>query len=147
MQVYLPICIEQRYWFLVSVDLRTLHMKLYFTNSCVLSGDGQSTIIQVMVYPILIKFESLFKAFLDNISYWEHSGRNSVEKLLVSSTEVWPQDKGNIGCNSVVLVCMLMRNLVLNLPMNIEGELEEACSKYRKFMADEFYAGRWLPKP
>jgi hypothetical protein len=145
LQVYIPICIEKKDWLLVSVDMQTLHMYLYFVNTCDSSSCGQTTCIHHLVYPIIVQFESIFKSFLDTISYWEHSGRSYKPKIIISGSEVWPQNKSNVGCDSGILVCMLMRNIVLNLPMSIEGDLEDACTKYRRFMADEFYHARWLP--
>ncbi|KAD6796447.1 hypothetical protein E3N88_07343 [Mikania micrantha] len=65
-----------------------------------------------------------------------------IPKIKILGTEVWPQYNGPVGSNSGVFVCMLMRNLVLDLPNQIEGNLQDTCMKYRRFMADEFYAAR-----
>ncbi|KAM0062651.1 hypothetical protein Hdeb2414_s0004g00150691 [Helianthus debilis subsp. tardiflorus] len=144
--VYIPICVELQDWFIIRVDMRTLHLTLYFTgkSGSTSSSDG-SNLIQVRVYPTLVKFEALFKSFLDQISYWEHSGRPFVEKTMVTHTEVCQQCKENPGANSGVLVCMLLTNLVNDEQVSVENDLEEACAKYRRHMADEFYAARFTP--
>ena len=130
---------------MVRVDMRTLHLTLYFTGTCTSSVSDGSSLIQVRVYPTLIKFESLFKTFLEQIAYWEHSGRPHVENTMVTHTEVCQHQKENPGPDSGVLVCMLLSKLVNDEDVGIGGDLVEACAKYRREMADEFYAARFSP--
>ncbi|KAJ0751892.1 hypothetical protein HanPI659440_Chr09g0318001 [Helianthus annuus] len=110
--VYIPICVDLQDWFMVRVDMRTLHLTLYFTGTCTSSVSDGSSLIQVRVYPTLIKFESLFKTFLEQIAYWEHSGRPHVENTMVTHTEVCQHQKENPGPDSGVLVCLLLSKLV-----------------------------------
>ncbi|KAL8239683.1 hypothetical protein R6Q59_016250 [Mikania micrantha] len=65
---------------------------------------------------------------------------NAIPKLKILETEFWPQYNGPVGRNSRVLVFIIMRNLVLDLPNQIKRNLHDTCMKYRRFMADEFYA-------
>ncbi|KAL8257861.1 hypothetical protein R6Q59_029902 [Mikania micrantha] len=117
-------------------------MYVYFTENCD-PAICETTSVHRLFYPIITRFETLFKSFLDNILFWQNSRINVIPpRLKISGTEVWPQYNGPVGCNSGVIVCMLMRNLVLDLPNQIKGNLHDTCMKYRRFMADEFYAAR-----
>ncbi|KAL8199921.1 hypothetical protein R6Q57_013489 [Mikania cordata] len=139
--VYIPIVIEDIHCLLLRVDMRTLEMYVYFTENCD-AEVCQKNCIHRLFYPIITRFETLFKSFLDNILFWKNCRRDAIPKIKILGTEVWPQYNGPVGSNSRVFVCMLMRNLVLDLPNQIEGNLQDTCMKYRRFMADEFYAAR-----
>ncbi|KAD2804669.1 hypothetical protein E3N88_38046 [Mikania micrantha] len=49
--------------------------------------------------------------------------------------------------NRGVHVCMLMEFLVTGKPMNVTGDIKNWCVAYRRYMADQMYFWRCLPRP
>ncbi|MFS7972412.1 hypothetical protein Hanom_Chr09g00844411 [Helianthus anomalus] len=43
----MPICVDLQDWFMVCVDMWTLHLTLYFTGTCALSVSDGKSLIQV----------------------------------------------------------------------------------------------------
>ncbi|KAL8223916.1 hypothetical protein R6Q57_019391 [Mikania cordata] len=79
--VYIPIGIEDIHWLLLRVDLRILEMYVYFTENCD-PAICQTTCVHRLFYPIITRFETLFKSFLDNILFWQNSRINVIPQDL-----------------------------------------------------------------
>ena len=145
-QVYIPASIDDENWFVLQVDMKLLQVTVYFPNNCSPIDCGDTFCSHRKIHQILIEFESAFIWFLGAITYWQKSGRNEVESLQFSGDVVWPVTNSRIGRHSGVIVCMLLRNLVQNITLTWrEGSLHDACMRFRRFMADEIYAGRFAP--
>ncbi|KAL8218047.1 hypothetical protein R6Q57_021420 [Mikania cordata] len=86
-------------WDVDKVDMQKLEMYVYFTRNCDVAA-CQTTSIHWLVYPIIIRFQTFFKSFLDNILFRKNSRRNVIPKFKISGTKVWPQYNGPNGSNS-----------------------------------------------
>ncbi|KAD3068835.1 hypothetical protein E3N88_36715 [Mikania micrantha] len=57
------------------------------------------------------------------------------------------QSQADLHGNQGVHACMLMEHLVTGKPLNISNNFRESCIAYRRFMADQMYFWRCLPRP
>ncbi|KAM0064930.1 hypothetical protein Hdeb2414_s0003g00108781 [Helianthus debilis subsp. tardiflorus] len=120
---------------------------VYFTNKCDALNCGERFCIHRRIHQILVEFESLFVWFLGRIQYWENAGLSEADALDYTGDVVWPTSEHRVGRNSGVMLSMLLQNLVQNsvLPNWQERNMQDACMRYRRFMADQLYSARFTP--
>ncbi|KAD1443139.1 hypothetical protein E3N88_42824 [Mikania micrantha] len=138
--VYFPFCVENHEWLLVQIDLRTIELTMYcseiFTNEK----------YRRAVHPKLMKISVYFGALLVNIKYFKKT--RAPEKLLsFEVNEDHVQSHNELIGNQGVHVCMLMEHLVTGKPLNVTGNFKNWCVAYRRYMADQIYFWRCLPRP
>ncbi|XP_021980578.1 uncharacterized protein LOC110876724 [Helianthus annuus] len=145
--VYMPVSHKDQHWLILQINMLSLKVKVYFPNNCNVMHCGESFCIHKKIHQILLEFESPFLWFLGRISYWQLSGINETDTLECAGDDVWPDNGDHTGRNSGVIICMLMEKLVQNFALTWEEEnLQDACVRYRRYMADELYAGRFTQK-
>lgn len=133
--VYLPLWIQQSDWLLVRIDMRTMVITQYWTDTRWRNEKRRYVAFAMEMITLW------FTWFLDAIHYWTMSSHHIKYKMSVGLVEVnVPQDKGNVSMAGV-LVCMMMENLVRNKSLLIEDDVEDACVRYRHHMANQLY--RW----
>ena len=146
MQVYVPIPDNEQNWLLFKINIKSLQLRIFFANNCNTINCGDSFCVHRRVHQIVLEFESLFLWFLGRISYWQQSGINETRSMQIVGDFVWPPQTNRIGRNSGVIICMLMEKLIWNRSLTwTEGNLQDACFRYRRYMADELYTGRFTP--
>ncbi|KAD1742252.1 hypothetical protein E3N88_42368 [Mikania micrantha] len=57
-----------------------------------------------------------------------------------------PKDGGDLGGDTGVLACMLMQQLVQNKNLNVDDDFKNKCMKYRRYMAEQYYNWRFIPR-
>jgi hypothetical protein len=139
--VYFPVLLEGQDWMLFRVDLRSLQLLFYYSHD--LTSDDYRRVVR----PTLIKINVYFTTLLVNIRYWKKTGK--VESLLLyECNEEYIQRYQDLIGNEGVYVCMLMEHLVTGKPVDrLMPNFGQACKTYRRFMADQFYFWRCLPRP
>ncbi|KAJ0465744.1 hypothetical protein HanHA300_Chr14g0541511 [Helianthus annuus] len=145
--VYIPVSKEKEGWVILKIDMHSLKITVYFTNKCDALNCGERFCIHRRIHQILVEFESLFLWFLGRIQYWENAGLSEADALDYTGDVVWPTSEHRVGRNSGVILCMLLQNLVQNsvLPNWQERNMQDACMRYRRFMADQLYSARFIP--
>ena len=72
-------------------------------------------------------------------------GLSEADAFEYAGDVVWPTCVRHVRRNSRVIVCILLQNLVENRSLKWEeGNIQDACMRYRRFMADQLYAGRYV---
>ncbi|KAL8216300.1 hypothetical protein R6Q57_023137 [Mikania cordata] len=56
-----------------------------------------------------------------------------------------PKDGGDLGGDTGVLACMLMQ-LVENKNLNVDDDFKNKCMKYRRYMTEQYYNWRFIPR-
>ena len=142
----MPVAHNENHWLLLKINMCSLKIYAYFPVNCNVSNCGEGFCIHRKIHQILLEFESPFVWFLGRISYWQQSRKDSVQELEYWGDVVWPDNEAHIGRNSGVIICMLLENLVNNRSLTWnEVNMQDACVRYRRYMADELYAGRYTP--
>lgn len=136
--VFLPLCLDDRDWLLVRIDLRTQEMLMYFNK------DMGSSYRQVL-FPILKRIQVYFAALLVNIKYWKktHYHESVISWEAIDDYVIGHRD---LAGNEGVLVCMLLEHLVTGAPLDLTANAKEQFMNYRRYMADQFYFWRCLPR-
>ena len=121
-----------------------MEIRIFFPYECRPTTCHGLSCIHVGVQRIQHEFESFFICFLTRINYWQHTGQDSdIIDLPVSGWVVWPPNGGHIGSDAGIVICMLLRRLVQDIGLDWrEVNLQDACLRFRRFMADEIYAAR-----
>ncbi|KAL8234265.1 hypothetical protein R6Q59_020365 [Mikania micrantha] len=138
--VYFPFCVENQEWLLVQVNLQTMNLVMYCSE--IFSNEKYRR----SVHPKLLKISVYFAALLVNIKYFKKTG--APERVLgfeVNKDHV--QSYNDLIGNRGVHVCMLMEFLDTGKPMNVTGDFKSWCVAYRRYMADQMYFWRCLPRP
>ncbi|KAJ0570737.1 hypothetical protein HanHA300_Chr05g0181551 [Helianthus annuus] len=144
--VYIPLTQDEINWNIIKIDLQSLNVTIYYPNNCHVKICRGSFWVHKNIYQLFVEFESAFIWFLWSINYWRNAGQSETDALDFIGDVAWPSHVDNVGRNSGVIVCMLLNNLVLDRSMTcIEGNIQDTCMRYRRFMADELYAARSTP--
>ncbi|XP_035844810.1 uncharacterized protein LOC110934743 isoform X4 [Helianthus annuus] len=143
-KVYIPIPDKEQNWLLFIINLKSLELKNFFANIYDTINCGDSFCVHRRVHQIVLEFESLFLWFLGRISYWKHSEIYETGAMQIVGDVVWPDHTDRVGRNSGVIICMLMEKLVRDRSLTW-NEGQDACFRYRRYMADELYAVRFTP--
>ena len=138
--IFFPLCIEAQDWALIRVDLKSMGLMLYYSH------DISSDKYRAVVHPKFKKINVYLTYLLVHIRYWKNRAKSeSVLSYEVNDAYVQPYHQliGNEG----IYVCMLMEHLVTGKELNIGENFNQTCMTYRRFMADQFYFWRCLPRP
>ncbi|KAD5318349.1 hypothetical protein E3N88_18295 [Mikania micrantha] len=138
--VYFPFCVENNEWLLVQVELRNVNLVMY-CSECFSSEKYRRA-----VHPKLMKISIYFCASLANIKYFKKTGF-PVKMMSFEVNEDYVQSHTDLYGNQGVHVCMLMEHLVTGKPLNVTNNFRESCIAYRRFMVDQIYFWRCLPRP
>ncbi|KAL8257452.1 hypothetical protein R6Q59_029493 [Mikania micrantha] len=98
------------------------------------------------VHPKLMQISVYFCALLVNIKYFKKTGYPP-KLMSLEVNEDYVQTHADMYGNQGVHACMLMEHLVTGKPLNISNNFRESCIAYRRFMADQMYFWRCLPRP
>ncbi|KAL8232225.1 hypothetical protein R6Q57_002003 [Mikania cordata] len=138
--VYFPYCVENQEWLLVQINLQTMNLVMYCSE--IFSNEKYRR----SVHPKLLKISVYFAALLVNIKYFKKTG--APERVIgFEVNEDHVQSYNDLICNRGVHVCMLMEFLVTGKPINVTGDFHNWCVAYRRYMADQMYFWRCLPRP
>ncbi|KAL8237077.1 hypothetical protein R6Q59_018158 [Mikania micrantha] len=138
--VYFPFCVENNEWLLVQVELRNVNLVM-FCSECFSSEKYRRA-----VHPKLMQISVYFCALLVNIKYFKKTGYPP-KLMSLEVNEDYVQTHADMYGNQGVHACMLMEHLVTGKPLNISNNFRESCIAYRRFMADQMYFWRCLPRP
>lgn len=138
--VFFPLFIGNHEWTLVRIDLRTQEMMMYWLEKIDSSKYRQS------LHPMVTKISVYFTGLLVNLQYWKKSGC-AERSLILEVNEDYIKSHRDLVGNHGVYLCMLMEHLVTGKPIQSTDDFSSACASYRRFMADNFYFWRCLPRP
>ncbi|KAD7479928.1 hypothetical protein E3N88_03064 [Mikania micrantha] len=146
--IYIPLCIRNvGDWYLVRINLQTMELVQYWPNKGYIK-DYRSLIHFPTMDVLPIKFDWL----LDEIQYWrKYDGvyidkRDRHLKVHNANDDYAPKDGGDLGGDTGVLACMLMQHLVQNKNLNVDDDFKNKCMKYRRYMAEQYYNWRFIPR-
>ncbi|KAD7477660.1 hypothetical protein E3N88_00796 [Mikania micrantha] len=134
-------------WYLVRINLQTMELVQYWPNKGYIK-DYRRLIHFPTMDVLPIKFDWL----LDEIQYWrKYDGvyidkRDRHLKVHNVNDDYAPKDGGDLGGDTGVLACMLMQQLVQNKNLNVDDDFKNKCMKYRRYMAEQYYNWRFIPR-
>ncbi|KAJ9565758.1 hypothetical protein OSB04_001724 [Centaurea solstitialis] len=130
-EVYIPVCIHPRHWFLVDLDLLTMRMAVYDSYRCPSLQEQVNALLRLLKRGLQEVFTALNQP----------TRAKQAEELFWYFPSHIPQQSGVAG-DCGVWLCRFLSELVSGIAPRMVDDPAAAARDWRKHMAEQFFALR-----